>query len=443
MGAAASVGGGGGSSADKTRAATRAAAAAAAARAAARVEKDPWVAVERGDLKTVAMAVDTGAVSVWSTNFAGDTLLSIATREGYFDLVEYLVNDARSIETPKTPPWDGRTPVVVRADPGHRNLAMKTPLHFAVTPAEERKCERGDDWDYERFLEPDSGEFDQMQIVGMLLEAGADVNLRTARGETALLLITRMSWTSGCDFLLRRGADVHLKDYRGISPILAAAMTGDAACMRRLLQAGADTEHRDRKGNTPLILATSKNNVDCVHLLTATKCKVDAKNFVGVSAYVVACQRQSVEIAQHLLEHGATRSKLAERALTTDKAEQLRVAASALSWGRGVENPLTFTRADEQSLRALTSMPIFGCLSARELAVLTTEVCRYRYVEPGETIVARGTAAKHLEMAFLLQGTLRADEPTPGGKLPVSVQLRRAGCRLRCYSGQAAVCVVQ
>lgn len=355
-------------------------------------------------------------MSVLATNLSGDTLLNIAAREGYLDLVDYLANDAVTVERTKT------SLRVIHSEPDHRNLGRKTALHLAVMPAEERSCLRDGEWDFSECLEPEVGEMGQMQIVGMLLELGANPNIRTARGETPLLLITKNKWTSGIDFMVRRGADVHLKDYRGISPLLmAAGFTGSAACVRRLLQAGANPEDTDRKGNTALILASSARNLEVVYLLTATGCNVNHSNLAGVTAYMVACQRGNVQIAQHLLEHGAERSAFAERALTSDKAEQLRVAASAMAWGRGVENPLTLQRADPDALDALMQMPLFMCLSENEIAVLVTEVCRTRFVEPGEVLVKRGTAAKYLSMIYLLAGQLRIDTPSKERGLPFTV----------------------
>jgi len=97
--------------------------------------------------------------------------------------------------------------------------------------------------------------FSMMQ---MLLEAGADVNLRNGNGQTPLI-IAAFSCFKAIPFLLEHGADPTLADnagesaLHGIVRLEAETMT---PLLEKLLAAGADINHQNRHGQTPLIRAS-------------------------------------------------------------------------------------------------------------------------------------------------------------------------------------------
>ena len=95
----------------------------------------------------------------------------------------------------------------------------------------------------------------KLAMMQMLLKAGADINLRNRRGETALK-IAAFDCIGAVPFLLAQGADPSLADktgdtaLHGIVKYKAATM---APLLEGLLQAGADINQVNRHGQTPLI----------------------------------------------------------------------------------------------------------------------------------------------------------------------------------------------
>ena len=53
----------------------------------------------------------------------------------------------------------------------------------------------------------------------MLLEGGADVNAATARGNTALHAATRRGWTEIIELLVEHGAMLEVRNARGQTPL--------------------------------------------------------------------------------------------------------------------------------------------------------------------------------------------------------------------------------
>jgi hypothetical protein len=111
--------------------------------------------------------------------------------------------------------------------------------------------------------------------VWALLEGGAQVNARTARGETALLWavrtgdrgITTPSRLNAVDQLLSRGADIDAADADGETPLLGAVWMGHAEIVATLLSAGADPAKANKAGETPLARARRLGMADIASLI--------------------------------------------------------------------------------------------------------------------------------------------------------------------------------
>lgn len=111
--------------------------------------------------------------------------------------------------------------------------------------------------------------------VWALLEAGAQVNARTARGESALLWaartgdrgVTPPSRLNAVDQLLSRGADVDAVDDNGETPLLGAVEMGHAEIVAALLSAGADPAKVNKAGESPIARARRLGMVDIADLI--------------------------------------------------------------------------------------------------------------------------------------------------------------------------------
>ena len=94
----------------------------------------------------------------------------------------------------------------------------------------------------------------------ILLEVGADVNLRNARDSTTLSDLLSIKYQDKPDvvrLLLEAGAYVNMANCDGFTPLLQAARNGHMKSLEELLVAGADVNSGDKNGITPLIYAAS------------------------------------------------------------------------------------------------------------------------------------------------------------------------------------------
>lgn len=199
--------------------------------------------LKRGHKDIALMLLDTGA-NIYHQCSKQRTSLHLAAQQGFVDVVKLLLYAGADIECEdqagETPlqcsMLFGRQEITVMllaagASVNHRDRAQKTPLHLAAV------------------LE------DRVDIVRLLLKAGADIECENGIGETPLLGSLRYGNREIAGFLLDAGANVHHKSTKQRTPLHWAVQQGFVDVVQALLQRGADPNCRDRHDITPLMHA--------------------------------------------------------------------------------------------------------------------------------------------------------------------------------------------
>lgn len=147
-----------------------------------------------------------------------------------------------------------------------------------------------------------------------LLDGGAAVEQRDARGRTALLAATQANQVEAARELIGRGADVNAKDSMQDSAYLYAGAEGRLEILRLTLAAGADLQSVNRYGGTALIPAAHHGHPAVVRELLKTKIAIDHVNRLGWTALLEAIVlgdggAAHTEIVRALLAAGADPNK--------------------------------------------------------------------------------------------------------------------------------------
>jgi ankyrin repeat protein len=135
-------------------------------------------------------------------------------------------------------------------------------------------------------------ERDDLEMVDVLLRAGARVTARTREGVTALQLAAENGSAPILVRLLRAGADPNgpLTPSRDTA-LMMAARTGKADAVRALVEAGADVNAVETwGGTTPLMWAVSEGHDEAARILIAAGADVNAR-----SHYVAAANGRGFE----------------------------------------------------------------------------------------------------------------------------------------------------
>ena len=159
--------------------------------------------------------------------------------------------------------------------------------------------------------------FSGVDMLTLLLDAGANVNAKNRRDSTPL------HWAihdeAKVRALLSRGATVNVKQVEGRTPLYQAASMGHALpIVRLLLETGANPNIALANGRTPLMAAAGRGDVETMRLLVEAKAQVDARNGAGETALILAAGDGNPQAVRFLLDRGAdarVRTKRNETAL--------------------------------------------------------------------------------------------------------------------------------
>lgn len=245
-----------------------------------------------------------------------------------------------------------------------------------------------------------------LSLMSLLVDCGADINLRNNSGDTVLNFVTRCAWQEGVTWLIEHGAFVNIPDKNGIYPIHIAAAGGNNEIIKLLINKNikignavslkmiaankivdADIAYENKipseiiddltkynslnqKTNdtnkvTPLYLASQEGKLETVKLLANLGANLNASREDNVSPLHVAIQKGHVEVSKELIAKNAN----VNTATTTDKLEN--------------ETPL-HTAARQQSTAAIVKLLIdkgadinainFSKLTPMAIAIITNNI---------------------------------------------------------------------
>ncbi len=149
------------------------------------------------------------------------------------------------------------------------------------------------------------GNLKSAKEIEVLIQQGADVNIKSGKGNTALVIASKNGYKDVVEVLLEGGADVHQKDNDGYTALIWAAEKGHKGIVEMLLQNGADVNHKADDGWAALTDASYYVHKEVVEMLLQNGADVNIQNMGGMTALMWAAYRGSKDIVQMLLEKGA------------------------------------------------------------------------------------------------------------------------------------------
>jgi len=152
---------------------------------------------------------------------------------------------------------------------------------------------------------------DTTDVLELLIEYGANVNHQSPRGEPLLIYAMRDYQLDAMKVLLAAGADVSYIDNDGWTVLHQAVDCrqhrddDNGALVKLLIDAGADVNQQLASGSTPLALAVSHNHLAQVKLLLAAGADPNIENNDGWHPLNRAVIENKSEIVKALLAGGA------------------------------------------------------------------------------------------------------------------------------------------
>jgi ankyrin repeat protein len=144
-----------------------------------------------------------------------------------------------------------------------------------------------------------------LELVQVLLGAGARVNERNDYGQTALLELNDEAKPELVRTLVSAGARLNLKDRDGDTALINVARWGNVEALRALIEAGAKVNAHNNDGETALMLAASAGEVEKVKALLAAGADVNRRNKDGQTALKQAKENEHDDVVELLISYGA------------------------------------------------------------------------------------------------------------------------------------------
>lgn len=137
------------------------------------------------------------------------------------------------------------------------------------------------------------------RVAKFLIEKGADLNIVSKNGDTALLLARHFETIK---LLVEKGVDVNVKNKQNETPLFKAIQREDAKSVKFLIENGANV---NEEGKAILLLPILRKKLDIVKLLVENGAKLETKSRDDMTALDYAVIYKEAEIAKYLLEKGA------------------------------------------------------------------------------------------------------------------------------------------
>ena len=145
------------------------------------------------------------------------------------------------------------------------------------------------------------------ETVMLLIRAGADVETKTIKGSTLLMIASQAGHETIVEKLLADDRiEINAKNNNGATALMWASLYGHETISEKLIQAGADLSATNNKGETALSGACAKGHETIVEkLLADDRIEINAKNNKGYTALAIASYRGHETIVEQLLNAGA------------------------------------------------------------------------------------------------------------------------------------------
>uniref|UniRef100_A0A8C3UET3 Arf-GAP with coiled-coil, ANK repeat and PH domain-containing protein n=1 Tax=Catharus ustulatus TaxID=91951 RepID=A0A8C3UET3_CATUS len=170
-----------------------------------------------------------------------------------------------------------------------------------VDSVTEEECEASEESSGELDLEPEVPELEDLRelhpglllaraalarnlpLMATALAHGADINWANEGDESKTALMQAVAGGSliACEFLLQNGADVNQRDARGRAPLHHATALGHTGQVCLFLKRGATQHALDGDGQDPLSIAVSAANADIVTLLRLARMNEEMREAEG------------------------------------------------------------------------------------------------------------------------------------------------------------------
>jgi ankyrin repeat protein len=157
-----------------------------------------------------------------------------------------------------------------------------------------------------------------MEIIHLLLDAGADINAVCAScyEQAAIQIAMEYAYFDLVEELIKQGANVHVKSNMGRTPLHAVSHFNNVELAKKLIDSGLDVNAQDENGATPLHYAASNGEFEMFKLLEDNGADLNMVENEGFTLMMNAARGGNVEIINYLIEKGISVNSVSDEIWT-------------------------------------------------------------------------------------------------------------------------------
>lgn len=179
-----------------------------------------------------------------------------------------------------------------------------------------------------------------LAVLRSLVKGGARVDSTThTYGNTALHLASSANFNDGINYLVQHDANIERKNSYGFSPLTVAIRNNSLSAAELLLEKGASVSTQDETGQSPLHAAAHSNKEEYAQLLIDNDAQITACDGEGNHPLHIAAKQDSFAVADLLLKHGADAG-----AINLERRTPLHLAADVTMRLSGVGRSVAVSR---------------------------------------------------------------------------------------------------
>lgn len=145
----------------------------------------------------------------------------------------------------------------------------------------------------------------RLNIIKLLVENGADVNVSTSAGVTAIITAANRNYLNIVEYLVENGADTNLSTREGRTALIFAISGHNLEVVEYLVSVGADVNNVTNSGWTALMHAASSNYLNIVKCLVKYGADVNTKSTDNhkTTAFRLSMYNATDGVFRYLLAH--------------------------------------------------------------------------------------------------------------------------------------------
>ena len=145
----------------------------------------------------------------------------------------------------------------------------------------------------------------QIEVVRLLLDSGADVNIRNANNDTALHFAARSGSADIIKLLLDKGSSVNLTSTQATTPLNLSPTCDSLPAARAFVEEGATLNRTNKSDLSPLMMAAYNGKLEAVRYLVERGADIHLCSNTNKYALLLAVEGAQLDTVRFLLKNGA------------------------------------------------------------------------------------------------------------------------------------------